>query len=58
MTLSQIDYIRAAIAQAMAEDLTLTDLWHCAEGAASCEGFADAVNLLAGTMPSEKEFDA
>lgn len=51
MTLSQMDYVRAAIIQALAEELTLSDLYACAELAPSCETFADAVNMLATMTP-------
>lgn len=54
MNLSQMDHVRAAIAQAKHEGLTLDDLERCAENAASCEGFCDAVNLFAHMMEQKK----
>lgn len=51
---SGMDYVRAAIIQAMAEDLTLTDVFNCAEHAAGPVAFADAVNILA-TMKEGQE---
>jgi len=51
MILSQMDLIRGAIAQAIVENLTLHDLWLCAEHAASTQGFSDAVNELAHMQP-------
>lgn len=45
--LSDMDYVRGAIANALAEDMTLTDLWKCAAHANSAEDFDKAVNLLA-----------
>ena len=53
MNLSPMDYIRAAIAQAQEEGLTLEDLCACAENAASVEGFCDAVNILAGMVQND-----
>jgi hypothetical protein len=55
MNLSPMDYIRAAIAQAQHEGLTLEDLYACAECAASTQAFCDAVNLLAGMKEEETE---
>jgi len=46
-----MDLIRGAIAQAIVENLTLHDLWLCAEHAASTQGFSDAVNELAHMQP-------
>lgn len=45
--LSDMDYVRGAIANAMAEDMTLDDLWKCAAHAKDVEDFDKAVNLLA-----------
>lgn len=51
---SGMEYVRAAIVQAMAENLTLLDLFNCAEHAAGPVAFADAVNILA-TMKEASE---
>lgn len=47
--LAPMDYVRAAIANAQAEAMTLTDLQHAAQHAATCERFGAAVNELAQT---------
>lgn len=46
MNLSPMDYIRAAIANAQHERLTLADLAAMAEHATTCERFDNAVNVL------------
>ena len=51
MDITQMDWVRAALANAMAEDMTLQDVWACAEHAATPEAFDDAVNELAQMMP-------
>lgn len=45
--LSDMDYVRGAIANALAEDMTLNDLWKCAAHAKTTADFDTAVNLLA-----------
>ncbi len=45
--LSEMDYVRGAIANALAEDMTLIDLWQCSIHAENTEDFDNAVNLLA-----------
>ena len=45
--LTDMDYVRGAIANAMAEGMALSDLWECAAHAENCEVFDTAVNLLA-----------
>ena len=47
LELSDMDYVRGAIANALAEDMTLADLWKCAAHAKNAEDFDKAVNLLA-----------
>jgi|DEB0MinimDraft_12_1074336.scaffolds.fasta_scaffold269559_2 hypothetical protein len=47
MTLTQMDHIRGIIAQALIEDMTVADLWYCAEHAASIQALDNAVNILA-----------
>lgn len=44
MTLTAMDYVRAALANAMAEGLDLTDVWQAADEATSCKGFDENVN--------------
>lgn len=50
MTLSAMDYVRGAIANALAEDMNLADLWKCAAYAKNAKDFDNAVNLLAQTI--------
>jgi|TARA_R110000868_G_scaffold205945_1_gene454653 hypothetical protein len=45
--LSDMDYVRGAIANALAEDMTLADLWQCAAHAKTAEDFDKAINLFA-----------
>ena len=47
MILTYMDYVRGAIANAMAEDMTLKDLYACAEHAQTAKDFDNAVNLFA-----------
>ena len=44
--ITDMDYVRAAIANALAEGLSITDVWKAAEMAETAEDFDDAVNLL------------
>lgn len=50
MDLDAMDYVRGAIANAMVEDMSLQDIWACAEHAQSPQSFDDAINELAGMM--------
>ena len=50
--ISEMDFVRAAIASAMAEDMTLQDIWACAEHAEETMDFEVAVNILAQTVPA------
>lgn len=43
--LDSMDFVRGAIATAMAENMTPDELWECAEHAAEVEDFCDAVNV-------------
>lgn len=54
MNLSPMDFIRSTLAQAQHEGITLAELVACAENAASVQGFADAVNLLAHMKNEER----
>ena len=54
MTLTQMDHIRGIIAQAFIEDMTVADLWYCAEHAASIQALDNAVNILANMKPLEE----
>ena len=45
--LSEMDYVRGALANALSEDMTLIDLWQCSIHAKNTEDFDKAVNLLA-----------
>ena len=47
MNLSPMDYTRAAICNAIAEGMSLRDLFAMAEHARTCERFDTAVNELA-----------
>lgn len=44
--ITDMDYVRAAIANALAEGVSINDLWKAAELAETAEDFDDAVNLL------------
>lgn len=46
MHLKPMDYTRAAIANALAEGMTLTDLWAAAEHAQTPQAFDEALNML------------
>ena len=46
MTLTPMDYIRAALAQAMAEDLDLSDVWDAIEQAETPSQFDANVNAI------------
>ena len=48
-----MDYVRGAIANAIVERMSLTDLYACAEHAETAEDFDTAVNLLAQMIESE-----
>lgn len=50
-----MDMVRAAIINALIEDMTLEDLWFCAEHAKTPDDFDDAVNLLTYTRPYTSE---
>jgi hypothetical protein len=50
MTLTPMDYIRAAIAQASHNGVTSSQLMACAEHAATPEAFDNAVNLLVHSL--------
>lgn len=56
MNLTAMDYVRAAMANAMAEGMNMRDLWECAHHAETPERLDYAVNLLAQTR-KEKEND-
>lgn len=51
--LDEMDFVRAAIANAKAENMTLDDLEACAEHAADVDDFDYAVNLLAQMQVSD-----
>lgn len=46
MTLTPMDYIRAALANAMAEDLDLSDVWQAIEQAETPSEFDANVNAI------------
>ena len=46
MTLTPMDYIRAALANAMAEDLDLADIWQAIEQAETPAAFDANVNAI------------
>ena len=50
MDLDAMTYIRAAIANALVEDMTIKDLWAMAEYAPTPQSFDAAVNTLAQTI--------
>jgi len=47
MTLTPMDYLRAALAQAMAESLGIEEVWAAAEEAESLEQFDQAITAIA-----------
>jgi hypothetical protein len=51
MDLTPMDYVRAALANAMIEGMTAEDLFFMAMHAQTARDFDDAVNMLANTMP-------
>ena len=51
LILSNMDYFKAAIINAVVEDLTVTDLWACVEHAQSAKDFDTAVNELIHITP-------
>ena len=53
--LEDIDIVRGVLAQGMAENMTLADLYACAEYADDVEDWMEAVNILAQTVPQETE---
>ena len=48
--LTDMDYVRGAIVNAILEEMTLSDLWECAANARDPESFDNAVNILAQTQ--------
>lgn len=44
---TSMDWVRAAIANAIIEDMTVRDIWACAEHAETPQDFDTAINLLA-----------
>ena len=50
---SPMDNVRAAIINALIEDMSLEDLWYCSEHADTTEDFDASVNLLTYTMPDD-----
>lgn len=50
MQLTDMDMVRGAIANALAEGLDIYDLWLCAEHASTPESFDAAVNELTETI--------
>lgn len=52
-----MDMVRGAIINALIEDMSLEDLWFCAEHAETPDAFDDAVNLLTYTLPEMTELN-
>lgn len=52
-----MDYVKAALWNALAEDMTVEDLCRMAEHAETCDAFDDAVNELAMTCPGYLDAD-
>lgn len=44
---TEMGIIKSAVAQGMAENMSLADIWACLEHAAGAMAFADAINELA-----------
>ena len=57
MDLAPMDYVRGALCNAIAEGLTVRDLYAMAEHAETCERFDNAVNELASASPDYLEVD-
>ena len=53
LTLTEMDYVRAAIAQARAVGLNLNDVAFCAEHATDGEAFDRAIDELAQMTPNQ-----
>ena len=53
MEITAMDYVRAILAHAQYEGMTLDDLAACAEHADDLPDWDDATNILAQTMPLE-----
>jgi len=51
--LTEMDYVRAALYNARASNLSLTDVIRAAEHAESVMAFDDAVNILGEATPRE-----
>jgi hypothetical protein len=51
MEFTEMDWVRAAIANALIEEMTVFDLYEMAQHAETVESFEDAVNILSNTMP-------
>ena len=47
MTLTPMDYLRAALAQAMAEGMDLREVWAAAEATETVEQFDQAITAIA-----------
>ena len=52
MELTAMDFVRAALANGILEDMTIDDLLEVALEARSVEDWEEAVNLLAQTQPT------
>ena len=55
MEFTAMDWVRAAIANALIEDMTVLDLYEMAEHAETAESFDDAVNILSNTIPQSDQ---
>jgi hypothetical protein len=51
MNLTPMDYVRGALCNAMAENMTVEDLYRMAEYAETCERWDNAVNELTQASP-------
>lgn len=51
--LTEMDYVIAAISNAIAEEMSLVDLLHCAIHAKNARDFDTAVNILAQMIVKE-----
>lgn len=55
ITITEIDWFRAAIANAMVEDMTVYEIWECLENAKDAEAFDRAINLMALMKGQEQQ---
>jgi hypothetical protein len=58
MDITPIEYVRAALCNAIAEGMDIYDVYLMAEHAQTCERFDAAVNELASASPEPEQWEA